>query len=142
MNRAFLYDENHPTFEDVGMRTFNRTLTMTLTCLVAMLLTSMAPNVQASPLPNQHHSSQTLLKELQAQLGVNTDCIESSENERVITSGKEQHTSCSSSCIIKVPVTLPQNRLMCFPYRLALIGKSPVVKAVSVIYQPYRPPIV
>ena len=142
MNRTFLYDENYPTFEDVGMRTFKRTLMMTLTCLVAMLLTSLAPNVQAETIPSQNHSNQVPLKELQAQLGVNTDCIESSENERVLTSGKDQHTSCSSSCIVKVPVTLPHNSLMRFPHRLALIGKSPAVKAVSVIYQPYRPPIV
>ncbi|WP_264908546.1 hypothetical protein [Vibrio sp. STUT-A11] len=142
MNRAFLYDEKHPDCEDVGMLTFNRTLMMTLTCLIAMLLTSLAPNVQASTIPSDSHNSQVAIEALQAQLGVNTDCIESSDDERMLTSGQDQHTSCSASCIVKVPVTLPKNSLMRFPYRLALIGKAPSVKAISVVYQPYRPPIV
>nr|WP_321461574.1 hypothetical protein [uncultured Vibrio sp.] len=142
MNRAFLYDENHSACEDVAMLTFNRTLMMTLTCLVAMLLTSLASNVQASTIPSHSHTSQVALKALQAQLGVNTDCIESLDDERMLTPEQDQHTSCSASCIVKVPVTLPKNSLMRFPYRLALIGKTPTVKAVSVVYQPYRPPIV
>lgn len=142
MNKGFLYDENHLNCEDVGMLTFNRTLMMTLTCLVAMLLTSLAPNVQASTIPSGAYNAQVAVKALQAQLGVNTDCIESSDDEQMLTSGQDQHTSCSASCIVKVPVTLPQNSLVRFPYRLALIGKAPTVKAVSVVYQPYRPPIV
>ncbi|MGP8305730.1 hypothetical protein [Vibrio sp. YIC-376] len=142
MNSVFLYDEIHHIFEDVGMLTFNRTLLLTLTCLVAMLLTSLSPKVQASTIPLEQQSVQSPSEAVQAQLGVNSDCIQSQDSKHTLKPGKEQQAGCSSSCIVKVPMSLPLSGLILLPYRLALIQRPPAVKAVTVVYEPYRPPIV
>ena len=142
MNSAFLYDKNHQIFKDVGMLIFNRTLLLTITYLVAMLLTSLSPKVEASTIPLEPQSVQVPLEAIQSKLGVNSDCTQSQENKLPLNSGKEQNAGCSSSCIMKVPMSLPRSGLILLPYSLALIQRSPAVKAVSVVYEPYRPPIV
>jgi uncharacterized protein YceK len=139
MNSVFLYDDKSSNFEDVGMLIFNRTLMLSVICLVVMLLTSLPINVQASTIPLSVEASSDVVL---AQLGVNTDCIPSQDYKQTLKSENEQHTGCSSSCIVKVPISLLQNGLILLPYRLALIQRRPVVKAVTVVYEPYRPPIV
>lgn len=124
------------------MLKLNRTLMTTLVCLVAMLLTSVSSSVQASTASIEAQSFPMQQTALQEKLGVNTDCVEPHHKERMMEKGQKSHTSCSSSCIVKIPTTLSQNGLMLLPYSLALIDKPPTEKAVVVIYKPYRPPIV
>ncbi|ELH3778093.1 hypothetical protein RPZ95_001228 [Vibrio parahaemolyticus] len=124
------------------MLKLNRTLMTTLVCLVAMLLTSVSSSVQASTASIEAQSFPMQQTALQEKLGVNTDCVEPHYKEHMMEKGQKSHTSCSSSCIVKIPTTLSQNGLMLLPYSLALIDKPPTEKAVVVIYKPYRPPIV
>ncbi|EGR0767722.1 TPA: hypothetical protein NK109_002675 [Vibrio parahaemolyticus] len=124
------------------MLKLNRTLMTTLVCLVAMLLTSVSSSVQASTASIEAQSFPMQQTALQEKLGVNTDCVEPHHKEHMMKKGQKSHTSCSSSCIVKIPTTLSQNGLMLLPYSLALIDKPPTEKAVVVIYKPYRPPIV
>ncbi|HGS5089425.1 TPA: hypothetical protein ACMDT4_001054 [Vibrio parahaemolyticus] len=124
------------------MLKLNRTLMTTLVCLVAMLLTSVSSSVQASTASIEAQSFPMQQTALQEKLGVNTDCVEPHHKEHMMEKGQQSHTSCSSSCIVKIPTTLSQNGLMLLPYSLALINKPPTEKAVVVIYKPYRPPIV
>ncbi|EIV8503012.1 hypothetical protein ACJO11_05730 [Vibrio parahaemolyticus] len=124
------------------MLKLNRTLMTTLVCLVAMLLTSVSSSVQASTASIEAQSFPMQQTALQEKLGVNTDCVEPHHKEHMMEKGQQSHTSCSSSCIVKIPTTLSQNGLMLLPYSLALIDKPPTEKAVVVIYKPYRPPIV
>ncbi|ENH2497149.1 hypothetical protein ABVY78_002669 [Vibrio parahaemolyticus] len=124
------------------MLKLNRTLMTTLVCLVAMLLTSVSSSVQASTASIEAQSFPMQQTALQEKLGVNTDCVEPHHKEYMMEKGQKSHTSCSSSCIVKIPTTLSQNGLMLLPYSLALIDKPPTEKAVGVIYKPYRPPIV
>ncbi|EIE1271094.1 hypothetical protein RGL42_001356 [Vibrio parahaemolyticus] len=124
------------------MLKLNRTLMTTLVCLVAMLLTSVSSSVQASTASIEAQSFPMQQTALQEKLGVNTDCVEPHHKEHMMEKGQKLHTSCSSSCIVKIPTTLSQNGLMLLPYSLALIDKPPTEKAVVVIYKPYRPPIV
>ncbi|EKA6052855.1 hypothetical protein OLZ71_000092 [Vibrio parahaemolyticus] len=124
------------------MLKLNRTLMTTLVCLVAMLLTSVSSSVQASTASIEAQSFPMQQTALQEKLGVNTDCVEPHHKENMMEKGQKSHTSCSSSCIVKIPTTLSQNGLMLLPYSLALIDKPPTEKAVVVIYKPYRPPIV
>ncbi|WP_257974470.1 hypothetical protein, partial [Vibrio parahaemolyticus] len=109
---------------------------------VAMLLTSVSSSVQASTASIEAQSFPMQQTALQEKLGVNTDCVEPHHKEHMMEKGQKSHTSCSSSCIVKIPTTLSQNGLMLLPYSLALIDKPPTEKAVVVIYKPYRPPIV
>ncbi|EQL91584.1 hypothetical protein D035_3997 [Vibrio parahaemolyticus VP250] len=107
-----------------------------------MLLTSVSSSVQASTASIEAQSFPMQQTALQEKLGVNTDCVEPHHKEHMMEKGQKSHTSCSSSCIVKIPTTLSQNGLMLLPYSLALIDKPPTEKAVGVIYKPYRPPIV
>ncbi|ENE5199985.1 hypothetical protein ABNJ92_003564 [Vibrio parahaemolyticus] len=124
------------------MLKLNCTLMTTLVCLVAMLLTSVSSSVQASTASIEAQSFPMQQTALQEKLGVNTDCVEPYHKEHMMEKGQKSHTSCSSSCIVKIPTTLSQNGLMLLPYSLALIDKLPTEKAVVVVYKPYRPPIV
>ncbi|MDW2276855.1 hypothetical protein, partial [Vibrio sp. 1074] len=108
----------------------------------AMLLTSVSSSVQASTASIEAQSFPMQQTALQEKLGVNTDCVEPHHQEHMMEKGQKSHTSCSSSCIVKIPTTLSQNGLMLLPYSLALIDKLPTEKAVVVVYKPYRPPIV
>ncbi|HAS6496224.1 TPA: hypothetical protein GRR73_01180 [Vibrio parahaemolyticus] len=128
--------------EEIDMLKLNRTLMTTLVCLVAMLLTSVSSSVQASTASIEAQSFPMQQTAIQEKLGVNTDCVEPHHKEHMMEKGQKSHTSCSSSCIVKIPTTLSQNGLMLLPYSLALIDKPPTEKAVVVIYKPYRPPIV
>ncbi|TNZ73068.1 hypothetical protein CGK43_17645 [Vibrio parahaemolyticus] len=128
--------------EEIDMLKLNSTFMTTLVCLVAMLLTSVSSSVQASTASIEAQSFPMQQTALQEKLGVNTDCVEPHHKEHMMEKGQKSHTSCSSSCIVKIPTTLSQNGLMLLPYSLALIDKLPTEKAVVVIYKPYRPPIV
>ncbi|WP_322804854.1 hypothetical protein SO574_15655 [Vibrio alfacsensis] len=125
------------------MLSFNRTWMTTMLCLLAMLLTSTASSARASAAPIESGLNHDLQFAFQKQMSVeNTDCDESHHAAHQVDKGQQAHTSCSSSCIVKMPTNLSQDDLMLLPHRLALIDKLPTPKAVVVIYQPYRPPIV
>ena len=125
------------------MLSFNRTFMMTMLCLLVMLLTGVASSVRAATAPIEVSTSKDRASELHQKMGVdNTDCIESHHGDHLMEKGQQVHTSCSSSCIVKIPTNLLQDDVILLPHSLALIDKSPTPKAVTVIYKPYRPPIV
>ena len=125
------------------MLSFNRTFMMTMLCLLAMLLTGVASSVRAATAPIEVSTSKDRASELHQKMGVNnTDCIESHHGDHFMEKGKQAHTSCSSSCIVKIPTNLLQDDVVLLPYSLALIDKSPTPKTVVVTFELYRPPIV
>ncbi|NOH66506.1 hypothetical protein [Vibrio rotiferianus] len=125
------------------MLSFNRTFITTMFCLLAMLLTGLASGVRAATAPIEVSSSKDRTAELHQQMGVdNTDCIESHHGGHLMEKGQQVHTSCSSSCIVKIPTNLLQDDVILLPHSLALIDKSSTPKAVTVVDRPYRPPIV
>ena len=92
------------------MLKFNRTLLTAIVCLVAMLLSSVAPVAQAS-VPMKTIEVRDLIVQqaaLHKQLGVNDDCVESHHDESAINKAQQSHTSCSSSCMVKIPANLSQ----------------------------------
>ena len=126
------------------MLKFNRTLLTAIVFLVAMLLSSVASVAQASA-PMKTIEVRDLIASqaaLHKQLGINNDCVESYHDESTINKAQQSHTSCSSSCMVKIPTNLSQNDLLLLPYSLALIDRPLVEKVVTVITKLYRPPIV
>jgi hypothetical protein len=113
---------------------------MTGLCLVAMLLTGFASSVIASakPADNQRQSGVIHLHE---KPGVDTECVDTQHDEHHLIS-KKTHSSCSSLCIIKMPLKLSSVALGARPHRLALINKLPSPKAIVIVTRPFRPPIV
>lgn len=125
------------------MLSSNRTFMMTMLCLLAMLLTSVTSGVGAAKLSIEIPPTQELRADLDHPLGVNkTDCLELHHSKHLIEKGQKTHTSCSSSCIVKIPTNLMQDDLMLLPFSLAPIDELPAPKAVVMIDKPYRPPIV
>ncbi|GAJ74959.1 LOW QUALITY PROTEIN: hypothetical protein JCM18905_702 [Vibrio sp. JCM 18905] len=127
------------------MLKFNRTLLTAIVCLAAMLLSSVAPMAKASAPPVKTIEVRDIIVQqavLHKQLGVNDDAVESHHDESTINKVQQSHTSCSSSCMVKIPTNLSQNDLLLLPYSLALIDRPLVEKVVTVITKLYRPPIV
>ncbi|YCO01732.1 hypothetical protein ACB087_02185 [Vibrio sp. VNB-15] len=125
------------------MPNLNRTFMTTMLCLLAMLLTGLASSVRAATASIDVQSNKDSIAELHQQMGAdNTDCIEPHHDNPLMEKGQQVHTSCSSSCIVKIPTNLLQDDAILLPHSLALIDKSPTPKAVTVVYKPYRPPIV
>ncbi|WP_440887745.1 hypothetical protein [Vibrio sp. WZ-1] len=122
------------------MLSFNRTFFTIMFCLLAMLLTGIASSVRAATALTEESLSHDRAIELHQQLGV--DSIESHPNDLLASKGHQPHTSCSSSCIVKIPTNVLQDDVILLPHSLALIAKSPTPKVVTVVYKPYRPPIV
>ncbi|MDF2152714.1 hypothetical protein [Vibrio sp. CAU 1672] len=118
----------------------NRTLLMTGLCLTLMLLTSFAASVVAGTkrLDNQRQAE---VIHLHQPLGVNSECVDLKNGDHQLMS-KQTHTSCSSLCIIKMPLKLSSVVLGLWPYRLALIDKLPSPKVIAIVTKPFRPPIV
>ncbi|RPB42065.1 hypothetical protein CYQ91_04565 [Vibrio diabolicus] len=109
-----------------------------------MLLSSVAPMAKASAPVKTIEVRDIIVQQaaLHKQLGVNDDCVESHHDESAINKVQQSHTSCSSSCMVKIPANLSQNDLLLLPYSLALIDRPLVEKVVTVITKLYRPPIV
>lgn len=125
------------------MLSSNRTFMMTMLCLLAMLLTSIASGVRAAKLSMETQQTQAQRSELGQPLDMDkTDCLESHHSKHLIEKGQKTHKSCSSSCIVKIPTNLMQDDLMLLPFSLAPIDELPTPKAVVMIDKPYRPPIV
>ncbi|MCX2791463.1 hypothetical protein [Vibrio sp. Sgm 5] len=125
------------------MLSFNRTFMTTMLCLLAMLLTGVASSVRAATAQIEHHTLQTASDDFHHPLGTErTDCVESHQDVHVLEKGQQPHTSCTSSCLVKIPTNLLQDEQIQLPHCLALIDKALTPKAVLVIYKPYRPPIV
>ncbi|HHF0482733.1 hypothetical protein ND925_22810 [Vibrio diabolicus] len=126
------------------MLKFNRTLLTAIVCLAAMLLSSVAPMAKASAPVKTIEVRDIIVQQaaLHKQLGVNDDCVELHHDESAINKAQQSHTSCSSSCMVKIPANLSQNDLLLLPYSLALIDRPLVEKVVTVITKLYRPPIV
>ncbi|HHF3110725.1 hypothetical protein [Vibrio diabolicus] len=126
------------------MLKFNRTLLTAIVCLAATLLSSVAPMAKASAPVKTIEVRDIIVQQaaLHKQLGVNDDCVELHHDESTINKVQQSHTSCSSSCMVKIPANLSQNDLLLLPYSLALIDRPLVEKVVTVITKLYRPPIV
>ncbi|MGR5067702.1 MULTISPECIES: hypothetical protein [Vibrio] len=125
------------------MLSFNRTFTTTMLCLLAMLLTGFASSVRAAKVQIEALCAQEQKFDLQQHQRVNkSDCVESHHSDHLMEKGQQAHTSCSSLCIVKMPINLLHDDLMLLPHQLALIDKSSTPKAVAVVYKTYRPPIV